>query len=117
MIAVTFLEQLVELTGYIYPLSRENLLSFHWLRGFLFIIIFLWCLELDNHLHTINCNIWLHSTTSTSFLYRLISIFLLRNTRVIPATELFALASIIYSPQPILWVPDFQSLLELVIIL
>uniref|UniRef100_A0A0A9CP66 Similar to NRPB1 (RNA POLYMERASE II LARGE SUBUNIT) n=1 Tax=Arundo donax TaxID=35708 RepID=A0A0A9CP66_ARUDO len=101
------------------PLGREDLLSFHRLRELLLIICFLlWCFKLCNHLHAINCNIWLLSTTTTSFLYRSISILLILNIKVVtPCTDFLALASIIYSLQSILRIPNFQSLLEFGIIL
>src|SRR3954467_653590 len=43
----------------------------------LFISFLRCCFKLRNHLHTINCDIWLLSTTTTSFLHWLISVLLL----------------------------------------
>src|SRR4051812_46411993 len=43
----------------------------------LFISFLLCCFKLCNHLHTINCDIWLLSTTTTSFLHWLTSVLLL----------------------------------------
>src|SRR4051812_14019694 len=61
-----------------YPLSGENLLSLDWFRELiLFISFLLCCFKLFNHLHTINCDIWLLSTTTTSFLHWVISVLLL----------------------------------------
>src|SRR4051812_29550831 len=40
-----------------------------WTHFTLFISFLLCCFKLDNHLHTINCDIWLLSTTTTSFLH------------------------------------------------
>src|SRR3954454_24757376 len=48
-----------------------------WTHFTLFISFLLCCFKLCNHLHTINCDIWLLSTTTTSFLYWLISFLLL----------------------------------------
>src|SRR4051812_28022787 len=44
-----------------------------WTQFTLFISFLLCCFKLCNHIHTINCDIWLLSTTTTSFLHRLIS--------------------------------------------
>src|ERR1043165_3704459 len=43
----------------------------------LFISFLLCCFKLCNHLHTIKCDIWLLSRTTTSFLHWLISVLLL----------------------------------------
>src|SRR3954467_11936487 len=48
-----------------------------WTHFTLFISFLLCCLKLCNHLHTINCDIWLLRTTTTSFLHWLISFLLL----------------------------------------
>src|SRR3954470_754293 len=48
-----------------------------WTHFTLFIRFRLCCFNLCNHLHTINCDIWLLSTTATSFLHWLISVLLL----------------------------------------
>src|SRR3954470_3084795 len=48
-----------------------------WTHFTLFISFLLCCFKLRNHLHTINCDIWLLSTTTTSFLHWLISVLLL----------------------------------------
>src|SRR3954471_21372225 len=48
-----------------------------WTHFTLFISFLLCCFKLCNHLHTINCDIWLLSTTTTSFLHWLISVLLL----------------------------------------
>src|SRR3954465_6184560 len=48
-----------------------------WTHFALFISFLLCCFKLCNHLHTINCDIWLLSTTTTSFLHWLISVLLL----------------------------------------
>src|SRR3954469_20911092 len=47
-----------------------------WTHFTLFISFLLCCFKIWNHRHTINCYIWLLSTTSTSFLHRLISVLL-----------------------------------------
>src|SRR4051812_183189 len=47
-----------------------------WTHFTLFINFLLCCFKLCNHLHTINCDIWLLSTTTTSFLHWLISVLL-----------------------------------------
>src|ERR1041384_683921 len=43
----------------------------------LFISFLVCCFKLCNHLHIINCDIWLLSTTTTPFLHCLISVLLL----------------------------------------
>src|SRR3954467_15337762 len=43
----------------------------------LFISFLLCCFKLCNHIHTINCDIYLLSTTTTSFLHCIISVLLL----------------------------------------
>src|SRR3954468_4048072 len=48
-----------------------------WTHFTLFISFFRCCFKLCNHLHTINCDIWLLSTTTTSFLNWLIGVLLL----------------------------------------
>src|SRR4051794_30072468 len=48
-----------------------------WTHFTLFISFLLCCFKLCNHLHTIKCDIWLLSTTTTSFLHWLISVLLL----------------------------------------
>src|SRR3954466_13239817 len=48
-----------------------------WTHITLFISFLLCCVKLCNHLHTTNCDIWLLSTTITSFLHWLISVLLL----------------------------------------
>src|SRR3954469_5329172 len=48
-----------------------------WTHFTLFISFILCCFKLCNHLHTINCDISLLSTTTTSFLHWLISVLLL----------------------------------------
>src|SRR3954463_1065595 len=45
-----------------------------WTHFTLFISFLLCCFKLSNDLHTINCDIWLLSTTTTSFLHWLISV-------------------------------------------
>src|SRR3954469_25323454 len=47
-----------------------------WKHFTLFISFLLCCFKLCNHLHTINCDIWLLSTTTTYFLHWLISVLL-----------------------------------------
>src|SRR3954471_7907313 len=47
-----------------------------WTHFTLFISFLLCCFKLYNHLHTIKCDIWLLTTTTTSFLHWLISILL-----------------------------------------
>src|ERR1043165_1116608 len=47
-----------------------------WTHFTLFICFLLCCFKLCNHLHTINRDIWLLSTTTTSFLHWLISVLL-----------------------------------------
>src|SRR3954462_8923210 len=77
-----------------YPLSGENLLSLHWFRELiLFISFLLCCSKLCNHLHTINCDIWLLSTTATSFLHWLISVLLLLKIFTLEQTFLLLQAS------------------------
>src|ERR1041384_4799242 len=48
-----------------------------WTHFTLFISFLLCCFKLCNHLHTINWDIWLLSTTTTTFLHWLISVLLL----------------------------------------
>src|SRR3954467_8671336 len=48
-----------------------------WTHFTLFISFIHCCFKLINHLHTINCDIWLLSTTTTSFLHWLVSVLLL----------------------------------------
>src|SRR3954463_11096926 len=55
-----------------------------WTHFPLFISFLLCCFKLYNHLHTINCDIWLLSTTTTSFLHWLISVLLLLKIFVSP---------------------------------
>src|SRR3954470_13656771 len=55
-----------------YVHGEARLDTFHLVHKFL-----LCCFKLCNHLHTINCDIWLLSTTTTSFLHWLISVLLL----------------------------------------
>src|ERR1043165_5230185 len=45
-----------------------------WTHFTLFISFLLCCFKLYNHLHTINCDILVRSTTTTSFLHWLISV-------------------------------------------
>src|SRR3954467_12417793 len=48
-----------------------------WTYFTLFISFLLCCFKVCNHLHTIICDIWLLSTTTTSILHWLISVLLL----------------------------------------
>src|ERR1041384_5966253 len=48
-----------------------------WTYFTLFISFLLFCFKLYNHRHTINCDIWLLRTTTTSFLHWLNSVLLL----------------------------------------
>src|SRR3954470_16253009 len=48
-----------------------------WTHFTLFISFLLCCFKLCNHLHTINYDVWLLSTTTTSILHWLISVLLL----------------------------------------
>src|SRR4051812_18139088 len=67
-------------------------------------INFLLCFfKLCNHLHTINCDIWLLSTTSTSFLHWLIRVLLLLKIFTLEQTFLLLQASRareLYNPCP-----------------
>src|SRR3954462_10969125 len=64
-----------------------------WTHFTLFISFLLCCFKLCNHLHTINGDIWLLSTTTTSFLYWLISALLLLKKFTLEQTFLLLLAS------------------------
>src|SRR3954471_9106714 len=64
-----------------------------WTHFTLFISFLLCCFKLCNHLHTINCDIWLLSTTTTSFLHLLISVLLLLKIFTLEQTFLLLQAS------------------------
>src|SRR3954466_9152740 len=64
-----------------------------WTHFTLFISFLLRCFKLGNHLHTINCDIWLLSTTTTSFLHWLISVLLLLKMFTLEQTFLLLQAS------------------------
>src|SRR4051812_28204297 len=64
-----------------------------WTHFTLFISFLLCCFKLCNHLHTINCDIWLLSTTTTSFLHWLISVLLLLKIFTLEQTFLLLQAS------------------------
>src|SRR3954467_7676300 len=64
-----------------------------WTHFTLFINFLLCCFKLCNHLHTINCDIWLLSTTTTSFLHCLISVLLLLKIFTLEQTFLLLQAS------------------------
>src|SRR4051812_41974788 len=64
-----------------------------WTHFTLFISFVLCCFILGNHLHTINCYIWLLSTTATSFLHWLISVLLLLKIFTLQQTFLLLQAS------------------------
>src|SRR4051812_18917113 len=48
-----------------------------WTHFTLFISFLLCCFKLRTHLHPLNCNFWLLTTTTASFLHWLISVLLL----------------------------------------
>src|SRR3954464_3973869 len=62
-----------------------------WTHFTLFISFLLCCFKLCNHLHTINCDIWLLSTTTTSFLHWLIDQCPALAQDLHPGANLFAL--------------------------
>src|SRR4051812_29946167 len=64
-----------------------------WTHFTLFISFLLSCFKLCNHLHTINRDIWLLSTTTTSFLHWLISVLLLLKIFTLEQTFFLLLAS------------------------
>src|SRR3954462_12548569 len=64
-----------------------------WTHFTLFISFLLCCFKLCNHLHTINSDIWLLSTTTTSFLHWLISVLLLLKIFTLEQTFLLLQAS------------------------
>src|SRR4051812_21101537 len=64
-----------------------------WTHFTLFISFLLCCFKLCNHLHTINCFIWLLSTTTTSFLHWLISVLLFLKIFTLEQTFLLLQAS------------------------
>src|SRR3954465_7431484 len=65
-----------------------------WTHITLFISFLLCCVKLCNHLHIINCDIWLLSTTTTSFLHWLISVLLL--LKIFTLEQTFLLFASIY---------------------
>src|SRR3954470_12514578 len=65
-----------------------------WTHFTLFISFLLCSFKLCNHLHTINCHIWLLNTTTTSFLHWLISVLLLLKIFTLEKTFLLLQASI-----------------------
>src|SRR3954464_2923609 len=71
-----------------------------WTHFTLFISFLLCCFKLCSHLHTVNCDIWLLSTTTTSFLHWLISVLLLLKIFTLEQT-FFLFASIQPGDQPI----------------
>src|SRR3954469_18901846 len=64
-----------------------------WTHFTLFISFLLCCFKLCNHLHTINCDIRLLRTTTTSFLHWLISVLLLLKIFTLDQTFLLLKAS------------------------
>src|SRR3954471_24335579 len=64
-----------------------------WTHFTLFISFPICFFKLCNHLHTINCDIWLLSTTTTSFLHWLISVLLLLKIFTLEQTVLLLQAS------------------------
>src|ERR1043165_4382600 len=59
----------------------------------LFISFLLFCFKLCNHLHTIDCDFWLLSTTTNSFLHWLINVLLLLKIFTLEQTFLLLQAS------------------------
>src|SRR3954466_10860463 len=66
-----------------------------WTHFTLFISFLLCCFKLCNHVHTINCDIWLLSTTTTYFLHWLISVLLLLKIFTLEQTFVLLQASIL----------------------
>src|SRR3954463_4504386 len=64
-----------------------------WTHFTLFISFLLYYFKLSNHLRTINCDIWLLSTTTTSFLHCLISVLLFLKIFTLEQTFLLLQAS------------------------
>src|SRR3954462_10316488 len=64
-----------------------------WTHFSVFISFLLCCFKLCNHLHTLNCDIWLLSTTTISFLHWLISVLLFLKIFTLEQTFLLLQAS------------------------
>src|SRR3954466_7690839 len=72
-----------------------------WTHFTLFISFLICCFKLCNHLHTINCDIWMMSTTTTSFLHLLISVLLFLKIFTLEQTILLLQASMeVDDPSP-----------------
>lgn len=102
-----------------HPLCGESLFSFCRLRKLFLLITFLpLTLVLGNHLHSIDGDLWLLSTTATTaFFHRFFSVLTLDVDFVTTVTFGLILAGIQNLPKSVFWVLYFKSLLKLVIVL